>query len=77
MLLFVQKLPWLKLDFDRIKHESDSEPDNGDQAANLSAQDLLRTKVQSNRKLNYGMTFQGQRKEQPRTNYNPHYFSVS
>lgn len=52
MLLFVQKLPWLKLDFDRIKHESDSEPDNGDQAANLSAQDLLRTKVRSAWKLN-------------------------
>lgn len=38
-----KKLPWLKLDFDRIKHESDTEAEP-DEAASLSPQDVLRTK---------------------------------
>ena len=43
-LAFEQKLPWLKIDFDRIKHESESE---GEPDANpdISAKDMLRTKV--------------------------------
>ena len=38
-----QKLPWLKVDFDRIKHESETEDEN--EKLGVSKQDILRTKV--------------------------------
>jgi len=43
LLFDSKKLPWLKIDFDRIKHESESE---GEPDANpdISAKDMLRTK---------------------------------
>merc|ERR1712021_87207 len=45
-LLYEQKkLPWLKVDFDRMKHESESESEEKDQKpGDISAQDILRTK---------------------------------
>jgi len=43
-LLYEQKkLPWLRVDFDRIKHESETEEEDGDKPA-VSYEDMLRTK---------------------------------
>jgi len=39
-----KKLPWLKIDFDRIKSESESEDDKENNATEMSPQDVLRTK---------------------------------
>ncbi|XP_023336938.1 very-long-chain (3R)-3-hydroxyacyl-CoA dehydratase [Eurytemora carolleeae] len=39
-----QKLPWLKVDFDRIKNESDTEEEKDELKRDLSYQDILRTK---------------------------------
>ena len=43
-----QKLPWLKVDFDRLKHESDTEEEEEKlvEKPDISCQDILRTKVQ-------------------------------
>ena len=41
-----QKLPWLKVDFDRLKHESDTEEeDKLLDKQDISCQDILRTKA--------------------------------
>jgi hypothetical protein len=41
-----QKLPWLKVDFDRLKNESDTEEeDKLLDKPDLTCQDILRTKV--------------------------------
>jgi len=43
-LLYEQKkLPWLRVDFDRIKHESETEEEDGDKPS-VSYEDMLRTK---------------------------------
>jgi len=39
-----KKLPWLKVDFDRIKHESESEDEKDMSKPDLSYEDILRTK---------------------------------
>merc|ERR1712113_1015697 len=43
-LLYEQKkLPWLRVDFDRIKHESETEEEDGEKPS-VSYEDMLRTK---------------------------------
>jgi len=44
LLYEAKKLPWLKVDFDRIKHESETEDENDAEKLSVSKQDILRTK---------------------------------
>ena len=44
-ILISQKLPWLKIDFDRIKHESESDGETDANNLDITAQEVLRSKV--------------------------------